>query len=636
MGTRLKIFVIALGLIALVLGAYGVFGLLDPAIPLRWRIAESIYTAIQLFTISYPDYLAFAPGDQGDPYLMNTALQFARFLAPLVSITAVISLFSSAMEKWFKRLRVKYAYKRHAVIFGFNLRSRMICEELVNRGIRVVLADSNLETGDLEWLRKKGVIAFSLSGLDSSDPATCRVERANYLFAVHEEDSLNLKILVRMYQRNKEVFGSEEYAKKAKKAAEINTRCFVHFSEISFKQLKFGNQFSDLDDFFNLRVFSVYDHSARLLTRSIYKKYAKDILEGKQLRIILIGTGSTGQALLEQLVRMSFFRKDRKASICVFDENEEGRKALEARFPVLSLDRDYYDEEDIGKLEMLKEQIGFPEIEFAEMPFDSASLLTGQAIARELEHEEVAIAILSSADATRNLAIADALIQQNRVAISEIFVRTDEKDSDIRQYVRSELERKSLSGFPTLDEICKLDNLEEGAVEALAQTIHEEYLQEFGAQTGDQPSAESWQKLEETFKESNRRAASHLEIKCSLLGMAYLDLDDTITVRKAISSIREQMEDNAFDSYLERLAECEHSRWCIEKLLDGWVPGTRRNDSTKRHPNLIPWEIEQPEVVEAFKGFEALTENDKQKDRNNIEKIPLLLEALVATREGNR
>jgi len=111
--------------------------------------------------------------------------------------------------------------------------------------------------------------------------------------------------------------------------------------------------------------------------------------------------------------------------------------------------------------------------------------------------------------------------------------------------------------------------------------------------------------------------------------MSYLDLDDSETVKRASATLSERLQEDAPQPYLELLAECEHSRWSIEKLLDGWVPGVERNDDKKEHPNLVPWEIEGAELEELFEGYQELTDSDKQKDRNNIEKIPELLEGLI-------
>lgn len=631
MGIRLKRFVWILGIVAFALGAHGVFELLDESIPLTSRLAESFYSSIQFFTISHPDYLIFtAEGDQ-NLYRMNWTLQLARYLAPLVTLTAAISFFSSVIDNWLRQLRVKLFYRRHVVIFGFNLRSRMLCEDLVRRGKRVVLIEPNLETVDHAWLRKRGVIAFKMSEYDSVTAERCKVERANYVFAMQTKDAKNLKILVSVYQRNKAVFGGPESDEKATQAPGIDTRCFVHFSETNYKHLKFGSQFTDLDNYFSLQVFSVYSHSARLLTSRIYKRYATELLGGKRLQIILFGTGRTGQAILEQLVRMSFFRKNKSATITVIDDNEAGWKRIESRFPILTLQGEFYREEEANRIRCLKDQIGFPKTEFNEVPFDSASLLTGRAFeSKSADSEVVTLAILSSADATKNLTIADALLQQQKVEFQEIFVRSDENDPEIRSYVRSELDRKNLSGFPTLDEICKLSVLDEGSIELLARTIHEEYLKELGNLSNSHPSLTSWTKLDESYKESNRRAALHIEIKCALLGLEHLNLEDYRAVKKAASEIKQRLKCDERDAYLELLAECEHSRWCIEKLLDGWTPGTVRNDSVKAHPNLVPWEMEDSSIRELFSGFAPLTENDKQKDRNNIEKIPILLDNLAS------
>ncbi len=52
----------------------------------------------------------------------------------------------------------------------------------------------------------------------------------------------------------------------------------------------------------------------------------------------------------------------------------------------------------------------------------------------------------------------------------------------------------------------------------------------------------------------------------------------------------------------EQLAENAHNIWAAQRLADGWIYGSVRNDSKKEHPCLIP--------------YAKLPESEKEYDRN--------------------
>ncbi|MBN1346075.1 MAG: Ryanodine receptor Ryr [Phycisphaerae bacterium] len=64
----------------------------------------------------------------------------------------------------------------------------------------------------------------------------------------------------------------------------------------------------------------------------------------------------------------------------------------------------------------------------------------------------------------------------------------------------------------------------------------------------------------------------------------------------------------------ERLAEHVHDVWAARRIEHGWTYGSRRDDTTKRHPNLIPYaelhpaeqQFERDAVAEALKAVVAL------------------------------
>lgn len=65
---------------------------------------------------------------------------------------------------------------------------------------------------------------------------------------------------------------------------------------------------------------------------------------------------------------------------------------------------------------------------------------------------------------------------------------------------------------------------------------------------------------------------------------------------------------------VERLARNNHDHWARKRIEEGWRHGVRRNDSDKRHPDLVPCsqlpesekEYDRKTVVEAIKAIIAL------------------------------
>jgi hypothetical protein len=63
---------------------------------------------------------------------------------------------------------------------------------------------------------------------------------------------------------------------------------------------------------------------------------------------------------------------------------------------------------------------------------------------------------------------------------------------------------------------------------------------------------------------------------------------------------------------VEIMAELEHGRWNVERLLDGWKWGPIKDVANKISPYIIPWT--------------ALPEDMKEYDRDAARQIPHLLE----------
>jgi hypothetical protein len=64
----------------------------------------------------------------------------------------------------------------------------------------------------------------------------------------------------------------------------------------------------------------------------------------------------------------------------------------------------------------------------------------------------------------------------------------------------------------------------------------------------------------------------------------------------------------------ERLAESAHDNWARQRIAEGWTYGSRRDDSAKQHPDLVPYhdlpesekEYDRRAALETLKAILAL------------------------------
>ena len=109
-----------------------------------------------------------------------------------------------------------------------------------------------------------------------------------------------------------------------------------------------------------------------------------------------------------------------------------------------------------------------------------------------------------------------------------------------------------------------------------------------------------WDKLLENLRESNRQQADHIEEKLRTIGCTIHKVKD-----RKVKLIK------FTDREIEIMAEKEHARWNVERLLDGWKWGNERDVLQKISPYLVAW-TELPNKI-------------KEYDRNSVRKIPKFL-----------
>ena len=100
-----------------------------------------------------------------------------------------------------------------------------------------------------------------------------------------------------------------------------------------------------------------------------------------------------------------------------------------------------------------------------------------------------------------------------------------------------------------------------------------------------------WEELPEVFKQSSLQQADHIASKLAVIGCKAVPVGDR-PIR-----LTEFTEEE-----VEQLAEMEHARWNVERLLDGWTLGPR-DPGKRQSPYLVGWSELPNEVKEWDRQF---------------------------------
>jgi hypothetical protein len=130
-------------------------------------------------------------------------------------------------------------------------------------------------------------------------------------------------------------------------------------------------------------------------------------------------------------------------------------------------------------------------------------------------------------------------------------------------------------------------------IDSRARRLHETYLAGERSRPGfgSKASHRDWDDLAAEFQDDNRIAADLIDVRLGLAGY-----------RIVPASGAPDMVPTGDD--LERLADLEHARWSIGRMLDGWKAGSERDDARRISPFLVP--------------YDELEDGIKQYDRNAV------------------
>lgn len=496
-------------------------------------------------------------------------------LQPLITyytiLTLVVILFYDQIREFALRFR-----RSGVVICGLGDTGSTLAKNFSDAGMPVAAIEKDSKNPEIEICKARGIVVIGGDALDWETLERARPWQAKYLFAVTGENGTNGEIAIRLYE-------------VVRKRATGPVTCFVHLTDSALCSLLKARQVGTIDSTpFRLEFFNTYQTAARLLYRA-HPPFPASAPSPPSAHMLVVGLGRMGESLVAHAVRdwkETYGTTGKRLKITILDRDAEQKKeALLLRSRTLAsasecqaLSLDLHSPDFLRTLSRIMENTaGHPTSVYICLSDESLGLSSALEIHRSLHLTTVPI-VIRTRHSSGLIDLVGAL------------------DGGEGLY-------QNLHAFPVVDRTCTLGLVLESTHEQIARAIHGHYLQmqqQWGVVPGDNPVLVPWEALPEEYREANRRQADHItktlhRIGCdiSLLG----DWDE-----EPFSFAPEE---------LEILAAGEHERWSREKLASAWTFGAVRDEGSRRHPSLVPWD--------------QLSEAEKEKDRNAVRVLPAVL-----------
>ncbi len=485
------------------------------------------YLTLQLFVVE--------SGAAAGPEVPWT-LDVARFLAPATTALALgralLAIFRDEIEQ--VRLRRR---RDHVVVVGLGRLGLAFVERLCESGQRV----SAVARGPAEAVAAARTLGVPVVIGDARDPEVlrrARLDRARSLVLFAGGDGANAEIALT--------------ASRLATEAGHPLDCIAHIRDPDLCLLLRREEMSTARPAgFRLEFVNVAERAARLLIDA-----HREILTGAGVRIGVIGLGDVAEALVAETVRSRLLSGTGSEGLLEIVVVGEGASAVVRRILLRHPSLD-----GVAGLR-LHDAAPTP------LPSEAVEDLTGADL----------IVVCPGDDAA---AITAALDVAGRVSAVPLAVALDGSAGladALTGNVLGPAERRRVHPFLVFDAVLDPDGLLRGTREMLARAIHEHYLTQRQAGSGD-PAAVPWADLPESLQASNRAQAGHLGVKLASIGAALAPLTRWDATGGVFG-----------DDEVESLARLEHERFVAERLAAGWRAGPERDVTARTSPRLVAWE----------------------------------------------
>jgi len=561
-----------------------------------WDVA---YASLQLFI--------FEAGDESAGWPLY--LQIARALAPIIVLyTAAKAVWNMVNDEVALYMLLFYK-RRYVVICGIGETGFRIARDYcLNSDKRVVVVDNDPLNAMAAELKNYGAIIVCGNAMDPLVLLKAQVIYAKELFLCTSDDKANIAIAKnaeRLTRRltDAEVSKLETIAQRREpsiggEAPDVSLRCFLCVDSPDIYEVFSVHSFFEINSSrFAIRLFN----RRETIARNIFRLCAPDLYyrpagrANEPMHILFIGFQALVREMILQAALTAHYTDFRLPKVTVLCQSSDGDRVERFRHRHPHLDKTveidfvFADPMTIkpDHWHQMQTSTHF-DVAYVSLEKDVESILSARRLNRLRRHSGLP-----------PLNFVVCLNQQNFLA--EII------DDDFKPILMDKIglpEHEPIEYFECLDQTISIDVIVNEALDVLARTLHNAYLNTQlarGGQLRENASLTPWSQLPTHKKKANQHAAAHVDVKLRIANCVARNVDD----------IEPEVVFPPDDLIMELLAQLEHRRWMADKYLAGYSYGKVRDEDRMLHPDLIPWE--------------QLSEADKEKDRDNIRQIPRLL-----------
>ena len=561
-----------------------------------WDVA---YSSLQLFIFAAPEETAGWP----------LHLQMARAMAPLIVLYTAAKAVWRVVKEEVALYGLLFRKRRFVVVCGIGETGFRIARDYcTNTDKRVVVIDNDPLNALAAELKNYGAIVVCGNAMDPLVLIKAQVIYAKELFLCTSDDKANIAIAKNAERLTRRLKESEVKSLEAIAAArepaiggeppDTSLRCFLCVDSPDIYEVFSVHSFFEINSSrFAIRLFN----RRETIARNIFRLCAPDLYYrpasrgNEPMHILFIGFEALVREMILQTALTAHYTDFRLPHVTVLCESTLRFKVERFRHRHPHLDRIvditfvYADPMTITPETWYEMQTTTHfDVCYVALEHDVEGILSARRLNRLRRHSGLP-----------PLNFVVCLNQQNFLA--EII------DDDFQPIIMDKIglpEHEPIEYFECLDETISIDVVVNEALDALARTLHNAYLNTQlanGVSPVGNASLVPWSELPVHKKKANQHAAAHMDVKLRIANCVALAAD----------APEAEVVFPPDDLMMELLAQLEHRRWMADKHLAGYSYGEQRDEDRMLHPDLIPWE--------------QLTEADKEKDRANIRQIPRLL-----------
>jgi voltage-gated potassium channel Kch len=552
---RLPLAAICIAIVALALGYLGLKQYLRTTTGFGNSPTDLLYYDAQLFVLSSP------PVDNGQHF--PTFLQIARFAAPAVTIYTLFETGRRLFADELALLRARRA-RNHDVVCGDGPIADALALRLIREHRRLIRIAEHISSE----------IAVSNLHTVMGDPASpdviaaAGIRRARTLYVCTASSTANVAVALAV--------------STIKRPARMDLSIYVHIDD---PELCIALQARRLGLASSPRLHISFFSSNELAARTLMIVERPPIRAGREVTFMVVGATTFGVALIVELFR--HWRERMHAAgpltIVVVDPNASAEiKRLTRRYPFLR----------------------------AACSFIARDLPIDRLLDGDLPDDAPDRVYLCGADEEASLRLALTLDQLWRGGPRSVVGSLRQLGAVVEAFHGVERDQllDDVSGTLVLFDAVAAGTdsmlVEDSLVERIGRAIHENYVtsRRSIASAAVVPSMLPWSDLPEELRSANRAQSADIGRKLRAIGC--------VLAPTPIWGEPACLDDEA----VEYLAQTEHERWNAYMYEHGWRFGPDRDDSGRRHPDLVAW----PDLAEPA----------REKDRDAVRNMPAILSSV--------